>query len=263
MKKFLGWDCANRTLAWSYVCIDTHIYSKLSILVDELCTLFDIYMGDGFSVRMLKFNSLNPTEQEMFRETLQDPEFIEQFLFILDAMYYFSSQFIQYISSGVADILQGKKVNETSEIERTEALWRFLINHKQIACIDGKPIIEHQPPKIGSKTNNKSTAVSQQLAFYYIEHSPVFIDPKLKNNIALSEDLTFALYLAEEIPKHKSLKDARYSARKLHSKESFLYLIKVFDLEHVIDDVPRAVLDDLADSTMQILAYLVENKLFV
>lgn len=262
MRKFLGWDCANKTLAWSYVCVDTHIYSKLSILADDLRELFDLYLGAHFTRRAAS-NSLSQNDRENLRLVLQDPEFIEQYVFILDVVYYFTEQFFQYLSAGVVDILKGKKVHETTEIERTSALWKFLINHPEIACVDAQTIIEHQPPKIGSKTNNKSTAVSYQLAFYYIEHDPIMIDPKLKNNIALASNLTFSRFLAEEIPKHKSLKDARYAARKIHSRENFLFLLSVFELDYIIDDIPRAVLDDLADSTMQIFAYLVENKLFV
>ncbi len=281
-KRFLGWDCANKTLAWSHVDIDVHIYSKISMLGESMAELIDSYMGKGISRRLLR---LTPNEQQQLTMNLQDPEFLSEVLFIFDALNYFVSKFIQYISLGVVDVLCGAKVDSTNDVQRTRALWEFLTNSEVKNTKNmGLPIIEHQPNKIGSKTNSKSTAVSQQLAFYYIEHSPIMIDPRLKNNLSLSADLHFDDFLTKEINKKKikatkgtdksvkvttkeptkeDLKSARYSARKKHSKFSFLYLINVFELDYLIEDISLTVMDDLADSTMEILAHLVENKLFV
>lgn len=262
MKRFLGWDCANRTLAWSYLDIDTHIYSKLSILADELVDLLTLYLGSQFIIALER--GLDDDSKEMLSMTLQDEEFMSSLMFIVDVILYFTDNFLQYISAGVVDTLKGKKTTETTEISRTRALHQFLTNHAHISTIrsDTTVIIEHQPARIGTNTNSKSTAVSQQLAFYYITHTSVFIDPKLKNKISLGANLTFDRFLADEIPKHKSLRDAKYAARKIHSRENFLFLLSAFNLENITENISRAVMDDLADSTMQILAYLVENKLF-
>jgi hypothetical protein len=233
------------------------------MLTDDLIALIDTYVGAGFARRLIdscdRDNTIDTIQYSTWVETLQDPEFIGHFIFILDAMDYFMANFIQYTSAGVVDILKCK-VADTTEIQRTRALWDFLISHPILACADGIPIIEHQPNKIGSKTNNKSTAVSHQLAFYYIEQDPIFIDPKLKNNITLCSK--YSDVLAAELPKHKSARDARYAARKKHSRENFLYLLEKFSLLHIIETISPTVLDDLADSTMQIFAYLIENKMF-
>lgn len=246
-KTFLGWDCANKTLAWSYVTIDTHLFAKLKILSDMMSDLMHTWVGNGGS--------------EMLHMNLEDPEFVDELLSIINAANYFVDNFLQYHSAGVADILDGRKVSDTDEIERTRALSSFL---NKFVPIDASAIvvIEHQPSKVGAKTNNKSTAVSYQLAFHYIKHNPIMISPKLKNNISLNDDLRFINFV-QKMRKYKSKKDAAYAARKAHSRENFLYLLASFDLEYITDNIPNAVLDDLADSTMQILAYLVENKLFI
>jgi hypothetical protein len=123
-------------------------------------------------------------------------------------------------------------------------------------------IIEHQPSKIGTKTNNKSTAVGHQLMFYYITRNPILIHPKLKNDITLCAELEYEKFYIAAMAKNKSRKDAIYSARKLHSKSSLLHLCKIFHLENILVGISKSCLDDLADSVMQIFAYLCENKLF-
>lgn len=269
-RQFLGWDCANKTLAWSHISIDIHIYSKLSIIIDEFVSIIDDYMGCDFSYAMV--NGLNDEQRELLSMNLEDPEFCEIVKFVLDTILYFTDNFIIYFSNGVVDILNGKKVSETDELYRTHALYNWLVNSDvelgKIYTIDDfykrktTTIIEHQPSKIGTKTNNKSTAVGHQLAFYYINNDPIFINPKLKNNISFGEGMYFAEYLSAELAKNKSRKDAIYAARKSHSRDNFLYLVSVLDLDEILEHIPRSCLDDLADSTMQILAYLVENKLF-
>lgn len=241
-RDFLSWDCANRTLAWSFITIDTHILSKLSILADNISEL----CGD-----------------KDLSKVLQQPEFVEDLLFIVGYARMFLREFISYKSIGVRDILKGKKVNETNDIERTVALHSFLTQQTELNPGSQTTIIEHQPAKIGTKTNTLSTAVGSQLAFYYVNCNPILISPKLKNNITFREDLTYDAFLQREIPKHKSMRDARYKAAKCHSKDNFLYLLSIFNLTHLVKDIPNAVMDDVADSTMQVFAYLRENKKFI
>jgi hypothetical protein len=216
---------------------------------------------------------LNPRQNEIVKLTFEDPNFLDEFLFIINAANHFVSGFIRFISAGVVDVLEGRKVADCDEIERTRALCKFLtgsidVSAEAIAMLDfegpvTKPIIEHQPSKIGQKTNNKSTMVGHQLMFYYNDWKPVIVNPRLKNNIALADHLAYKIFLDREIPRHKSHKDAVYAARKTHSRANFLYLLKIFDLEYILEGVPKSCYDDLADSCMQILAYIVDNKLFI
>src|SRR3989344_5889548 len=102
-KKFLGWDCANKTLAWSHVIIDTHIYKKIDMLIGELMECFDNYLGNGFTESMI--SGLNDDQSEMLIMSMEDPEFIAEIKFILDTMLYFTDNFINYLSAGVMDTL--------------------------------------------------------------------------------------------------------------------------------------------------------------
>ncbi len=260
MQKFLGWDCANKTLAWSLIQVDTTIYLKLNFLYTQLCDLVDTYVGPGAAATLAAGRGC-PSFMEHLRESINDEEFVKGFLHILGAIDYFLGRFISFQSCGVADILRGKKVNDVSMVERTMLLRNFLQANPQLqADKEVHVVIEYQPPKIGAKTNNKSTVVANQLLFYYISSNPVLIDPKVKNTIHFGK--TIEEYIQYELPRHKSPQDARYTARKKHSRDNFLHLVTVFNLTNAIKDVPRAVLDDLADSTMQILAHMVMNNVF-
>lgn len=252
-KRFFGFDCAYKTLAWSLVDIDIHIYSKMYIMGVELENIINKHRGVD----------------------KMDKLYLDDISSWLNIMSFFLEQFVKPIEWGVTDVLNGKKLNSVSEIERTSALSSFLKKNLTVekiqasATSDNKKIvtiIEHQPPRLGtkenSKTNNKSTVVSHQLAFYYINLNPIFVDPKIKNNIAMARHLHYDDFLTRELPLHKNPKDARYTARKKHSTENFLYFVRVFKLEQLIDQIPNAVMDDLADSFLQILSFLVQNKKF-
>lgn len=234
-KKFIGWDCAYKSLAWSYITVDTQVYEKLHCMVPYLAQSISCAKASGDLTDVLRV--LN----DMLTAT----------------------RFVCFISCGVVDCLNGKKISETDEISRTKSIWDFLQSKPELAVPnDCVPIIEHQPSKIGSKTNNKSSVVGHQLMFFYVERDTVLVNPTLKNKICVRTGLDFETVLAREIPKHKNMSDARYTARKLHSKENFLYFVNTFGYENILAGVKKKYLDDLADATMQILAYMVEQKMF-
>jgi hypothetical protein len=256
MERFLGWDCANKTLAWSHVDIDTTIADKLAHLYDNLKSFSDRANGD-----MPRF--------------LENTDNYNELLDILNMGLFFTGRFIKYHSCNVVDFLNGEKVCNVSEVNRMKKLREFLINSKDISIdslnsfddgIKTQTIIESQPHTI----NSTSTSISMGLVFYYADFNPEFVSPKLKNNIALSDDLEFSKYLDNEInnyiakkgtkPDKQTLKRLAYTARKKHSKDNFLYLIKVFGVEDIIKGIPKSCLDDLADSTMEILAKLIRDK---
>ena len=255
MERFLGWDCANKTLAWSHLDIDTTISDKLKHLYDDLKTFSDRANGNMSSF-------------------LENADNASELLGILNMGLIVTGGFIKYHSCNVVDFLNGEKVSNVSEVNRLKKLRDFLTNSKDISVesinslndgIKTQAIIESQPHTI----NSTSTSVSVGLVFYYADFNPEFISPKLKNNIALSDDLEFAKYLKYEIdnytakkgcPDKQKIKRLAYTARKKHSKDNFLHLIKVFGIEDIIKGIPKGCLDDLADSTMQILAKLVRDK---
>ena len=271
--KFLSWDCANRTLGWSYVNIDIHIYSKLSIIADDIKSFMELHFGSVTN------SAINLTIDSVdFTMMMHDEEFRSQIIFYIELMDYFTLHFIVYESCGVSDVLEGNRVTDTTEIERTRYLRDYLTNEHSSIDPDTHVIIEHQPSKIGSKTNNKSTTVSHQIAFYYIDYHPVFIEPKLKNMIVVRQELEYSKIYDKEVERIrvrdekintksetliKKNKDLKYRVNKMHSKANFLYLVTTFDCMHMINHVRASDLDDLADSTMQIFAHLIKNKLFI
>jgi hypothetical protein len=251
MRKFIGWDCANKTLAWSYVTIDTDILVKINAQLQVMKAALDVYKAtlDG------------PTACNEGPHNYDD--FIAKIQAAVSNMNVTVGNFIQYHSYGVIDVLNGKKVADTSPVDRTRALWQFLSTHPTISSLapGTVPIIEYQPPKIGTKTNGAASMVSHQLMFYYINSGPILVDPKLKNTISCGPEMTLECFLSAEMPKHKSMKDTRYAARKIHSRENYLYLLNTLGMQHITRGIRKGVLDDLADSTMQIIAYLVTNKM--
>lgn len=292
MSLFLSWDCANKTLGWSLVSIDTHIYSKISTICDLLDEYLKQHLGPNYKLPCVEFTIL-----------LQNPSFfdmIAQYILTLD---HFMDNFIHYYGAGVVDTLGDLLVKDTDEIQRTIALKKYLTNGPtSLEKLTGlgfeniNVLIEHQPTKIGMKTNNKSTTVSHQLAFYYADYNVKLIEPKLKNTIALGSGLTrddvLTKVLAltntdEKIKKRKdgvkptndnikptkdnikpakdgikTAKDVKYKVNKTHSLLNFEYFIKAFGWENIVD-MRRGLVNNLADSTMQILAHLVKNNLFV
>ncbi len=248
MQRFLGWDCANKTLGWSCIDMDLHICEKMRILCLDLGLMLSRWPD--------------------LKKAFSDENFLEELVGYLDIILYFYSKFITYLDGGVIDVLDGKRVKDVDKITRAKLLHKHLVASTVNASdlpTDAHVIIEHQN-KIGKITNEQSTAVSNQLVFYYINHKVDFINPKLKNNIALSTDLTFERFLSDELGKTRKTTDlsgAKYTARKRHAKANFLYLIKIFNCEHIIIGVKSSVLDDMADSTMEILAYALNKKLFM
>src|ERR1700744_2539366 len=175
-KKFLGWDCANKTLAWSYFSIDTAFNSKLEAVTQKIELLKSEYMR--------KYGS--------YTLALEDENFRDMLKFMIDTVNYLIDNYINFISVGVVDILNGKKICDTTETERAHALYIFLSTHPYLRQVtDTQVIIERQPRKIGFKTNIDAHCISSQLLFYYINNNPIMVDPKLKNTISFADHLTF------------------------------------------------------------------------
>jgi len=239
---FLGWDCANKSLAWSHVTIDLGAKNKISAELATMRRVMDEY-AEGIINNSIEI----------------DAAFLNGILESQNRLKHICNNFIIFHSWGVVDVIHGKKIKDTTEIERSKCLYNWLKSSPvSISKVDSKTlvIIEHQPSKIGSKTNNKSTMVSHQLMFYYAERDSVIVNPKLKNKITLSDDLKYVDYVNRLKARRKDPKGAIYTARKQHSRDSFIYLLKILGKDHVLADIPKKNLDDLADSFIQILAYL-------
>jgi hypothetical protein len=255
--ELLSWDCAHITLAWSHVILNTNFKNDLIALNAQIIILLNQTPCDEWLVQV---ENLMMRQKALFRDL------------------------IQVKSSGVADVLNGKKMKDTSAMDRTRAIWAFLNptstntptqgsltpTQGNLASTQGNShpnfkdisqsatvLIENQPAMMGfganSRVNTKSNAVAQQLALWFCPREVILMDPNAKNTIALSPDLTLDVFLN----KYKKA----YTARKEHSKANFLYFVKVMGIEHILKGVALDVYDDLADSFMQMIAFIVKNKL--
>ena len=153
----------------------------------------------------------------------------------------------------VLDIVPNQKVKDTDIIERTRALKKALycINEKvqSYRKEDTHPLqvcIEYQ-----MNVNDKSRTVYNQLLYEYADehlYKLIIMKPLLKNTIYLEESLKYC-YIIEKY-------NSTYRCNKQHSKLNFLHFIQVFQLEEKIKHIPKKNLDDVADTFMQVLAYL-------
>jgi hypothetical protein len=283
-RRIISWDCAHKSLAWSYFDIDTGIDKGLLVAADKLARMIKSYGGVSAMIdEMMGADALRtPTTSGSISCIQTTPgrsmvatdsivtssTCMESLTAVICEARAVIAQFLTFISAGVVDLLPGKKIADTTEVERTRALCSFLNTHGDLnvirvterAIADNIPVtvfIEHQPDKMGapgrSCINAKSTMVSSQLMFYYIHHDPILVSPKLKDKLALKPGLEL-IY-----PKNAS-PSTKYSARKKHSCVNCRYLLNTLELSHIADDIPNAVFDDFSDSLLQAIAYLKFNR---
>jgi hypothetical protein len=238
--RFLSWDCANKTLAHAYITVDGGILGSIRNFLAELKTIID--RGDIAGVMPLL---------TLFKARMDN--------------------FIVFHSVAVTDILLGGKVADADEVKRSTMLRNFLrtssVAVERIGVgggnvggngsdnISTKILIEHQPSKIGAATNNKSTMIGHQLMFYYSDFETHLVSPKIKNTLFIDPSRKLDYYIGSCA--------SEYYARKKHSKEMFLGMVKIFGWGAIIKGIPMSCMDDLADAVMQTLAFMKINGLFV
>lgn len=237
MKKILSWDCANKSLAWSYIIIDTSIFKDFHDIKRE-------------------FENI----EEEFKIINQNFEFekYSELIYKIKLIYNKIDNFIKVLFYGVVDLLDGKPLKDFNEVERTKILYKWLESSevaKNKLLPDTDILIEHQPSRIGAKTNNKSTMIGHQLLFYYADYNLFLVNPKLKNNITIG-GYEYSEILIQEIKRKKTKSDASYSARKKHSVLCFCYLMDVMNIPIV--SIKKKNIDDLADATMQVFPWILK-----
>ena len=174
----------------------------------------------------------------------------------------------------VADLIPGKKLKETTGILRTSRLKAYLhlvdCEFKKIAGNTNetvKVLLEYQ-----MGPNDKSRVVGSQVLFHYSntdvgftnsmnsclsindEHdSKIIYDieilgPSLKNKINLLDNKDHAFFMKKY--------SKPYNANKAHSKTNFLQWVKINKVEHMIKNIKKKNIDDIADSVNMTLAWL-------
>ncbi len=164
------------------------------------------------------------------------------------------NEVITFYICEVIDLLPNKKVKNTTIIERANALKIYIKNlnlriNKIIDELDIskiKLLIELQP-----SFNDKSRATFNQLIYEFSDNNIYKIkimNASYKNTIYLHKDLKHSNF----IKKYSN----NYLANKNHTKENFIYFLKQFNLMHLLKKIKKKNYDDIADSFMQVLAYI-------
>lgn len=160
---------------------------------------------------------------------------------------------IQYYHGNVVDLNNGKKMKDMVLVERTMNLKNTLMELKN-ALIQKKIELDLDDSKVKvlieyqMSANYHANAVFNQIFYEFSEFNPVVIHPCYKNKVHFSAELIYSNF-SEKYNKN-------YSANKAHCKENFLYFLKAFNLENIIHNIKKKNLDDIADSFMQIFAYI-------
>jgi hypothetical protein len=240
MSYYVSYDAADRTLAKCFIKINNY----------EQC------IAQAYA-RLINFAII-------YEGCTIDDKFIDEFISCIRKVKC-DLQFIKFYDYSVDDII-GKNLSLSNDLERSQLLIKYL--NKSKVSIDNlsvyktqglKVLIEQQPP-----INAKSPLIAHCLTTYYLcgGHDVVHVTATNKNKITIHK--SFSEYLENELSKigpvvGLKLKTARrvakYNARKKHSKETFEEFCNCFGYQYIIKSCSRSVLDDLADSFMQAIAY--------
>ncbi len=166
--------------------------------------------------------------------------------------------FIEYLN--VIDLIPGKKISETTIVERTFFLDKALKTLKEkIPDNNFKFLIEYQ-----MGPNDKSRTVSSQLIMFCTsfmndaedaKNRIKLVGPSLKNKLFIEgdEESYHAFYLS----KFKS----NYTANKNHTKYMLKKIVKIYNQNNIIKEIKKKNIDDAADSVCMAIAYFIFNEL--
>lgn len=238
MLRIAGFDCANKSLGVCHISFDTDAFTKHREVVSRLSRI----------VQSIKKSS-DRSKIENLREVLGD---------LLDI---YSLISVDYID--VLDLIPGKKVGETTRMDRLTGLKRELrklndkftphlvlienqITDKARSICDG--IIYHYscgvyetlPSVLGGLIR------ADEVLKYLKPPAIKIVMPGIKNTVAFSKDSGYEQY----IKKYSS----NYQVNKAHSRENLKIWARVYDLD--ISHMPNKNLDDAGDAFMMIVGFL-------
>ena len=223
---YLSFDIANKSLATSYIYYNNQHYDSIKNINDSTYTI-----NNNAILTLEKLNKINQIIDNNFKY-----------------MYY-----------SVKDLIPNKKVKDTTIIERSNSLKKYM---SELKCIINESIRVNNIQQIfilveyQLSSNYNANAIYNQIIYEFSNPDPnstyvyniIIINPAFKNKIFFSKELQHSRF----IQKYTN----NYIANKNHCKANFLYFIKSFNLLHVINDIKAKNIDDLADSFMQIFAFI-------
>lgn len=218
MVRYLSFDCANRTLAYSVINIDNDIPSKLQNIINTLNT--DITIEKLFNIKKI----------------------INSFIIIEHC--------------DVIDVIGDKSAN-VSFVKKTKLLDNVLDNlpfKRDNLTDDDWVVIEYQ---MNNKYKSESHDVLVRLSMYYAKNNVFIVPPIYKNKISYTPELNHNLYKEKYATiNNKTKKKSYYRANKLHSKDNLQHFIKTTNQENILVGIKKKLYPDLADSIQQVLGYL-------
>ena len=165
---------------------------------------------------------------------------------------------IEYLD--VVDLIPNKKLKETTTVERTIYLKKYLENtlKEKILNIPKNKrqfLIEYQ-----MGPNDKSRTISAQLMLYcslfsnddinIAKNQIILVGPSLKNTLHFSTD---------EKSKHSyylSKYTTNYAANKNHTKYLLKKIVQLYNQSNILDGISKTHLDDAADAVCMTFAYI-------
>lgn len=241
MYKYLGIDCANKSLAYSSVTITAMAEIVKAIRV-ELVNFANSNFDDAWDV-IKGVSKCSPEFPTMYAErALKHPH---QLLDMLKKLSSILATRINLEVGGVIDLMPGRKVKDVDIVERTKLLRKALDTVP--SGEDKLTILEDQPPVL----NYKSSTVQDQAMMYFSKGEVAIVNPTLKNKLYFHDTLKHEVF----IPKYAK----RYDANKAHTEANLLYYLKVFGLEHMTHGIKKCNYPDFADSFMETIAYHLAN----
>ena len=238
----LSYDVASKSLAFSIIKFN------------------DNWKSDMSNIKLSFYNSIkNASAEELCQVALDS---INNLYILLDTL-------IQPLVLDVVDLIPGKKVKETDVILRANRLRGYLqyVDETYMCGIsDLEPyhvLVEYQ-----MGPNNKSNSVCSQILYHYATSDDGFknvelrdssntnvqkytveiIGPSLKNKINLDKDKPRQFFIAKYAK--------TYDANKKHSIANMKYWLKTKNSEHMIANINKKNLDDIADSVTMTLSWL-------
>lgn len=156
----------------------------------------------------------------------------------------------------VLDLIPGKKIKETDDIERTLGLInemklvdnyvRNVLNEKKYSLDDITVLIEYQ-----MGPNDAARKIMAQLEYYHLSKGILnvhLVGGSLKLKVCFNDNMTY-----EEISKTVS---RNYDANKKYSKLQMRYLLKYIDREDLVSHIEKKRHSDIADSFMMLVGWI-------
>lgn len=211
----------------------------------------------SLAISFLKYNKINKEQIVNGLNDLNNDSIKLQIANLLNINYNLNN-IINYHICEVIDLLPNKKVKNTNILERSKALKNYLtllqIRLNNLIELNNINkiilLIEAQP-----SFNDKSRATFNQIIYEFSNNSIYKIkvmNAMYKNCIFFNKDLKHYYF----IQKYSN----NYTANKNHTKENFKYFLKEFNMLDKLKNIKKKNYDDIADSFMQIFAYIIIIK---